>query len=501
MVSFFENLHLGYQVAFTATNLLYCFAGVFIGTLIGVLPGIGPTGAISLLLPITYGISPVSAIIMLSGIYYGAMYGGSTTSILVNIPGEAASVVTCMDGYQMALKGRAGPALGIAAFGSFIAGTIGIIVLMFVAQPLSVVALKFGPPEFFSIMILALTISTFLAHGSMVKAIIMIALGISLSQIGLDIVTARTRFTFGITDLEDGPGLIPIVMGLFGISEVLVNIGTSKNLDIFKEKIKGLLPNLRDWANSIGAIIRGTFLGFFLGILPGGGAVVSSFVSYAVEKKISKHPDKFGTGVIEGVAGPEAANNAASSGAFIPLFTLGIPANSVMALLLGALMIHGLQPGPLLINQHPEIFWGTIMSMYLGNALLLVLNLPLIGLWVQVLKVPYRILFPLILFFCLIGTYSVNNSVFDVIVMLIFGIVGFLFKKFKYEPAPLILAFILGSMLENSLRQSLLMSEGSFSIFFTRPISASSLIIVLLLLLSAILFRKRRQVIAELEEH
>lgn len=498
MTGFLENFSLGFNIVFSSTNLLYCFIGVFIGTLIGVLPGIGPAGTISLLLPVTFGISPVSSIIMLAGIYYGSQYGGSTTSILVNIPGEAASVVTCLDGYKMARKGRAGPALGIAAFGSFIAGTVGIILLMFLAEPLSGFALKFGPPEYFSLMILALTILTYLAQGSMIKAVIMAALGVSLSQIGMDIVTGHTRFTFGITELEDGVGLIPVVMGLFGIAEVLTNLEKSMDIEIFKTKIKGLLPNSKDWSDSIGAIFRGTFLGFFLGVLPGGGAVISSFVSYALEKKVSKHPDKFGTGVIEGVAGPESANNSATSGAFIPLFTLGIPANAVMALLLGALMLHGLMPGPLLIKERPEIFWGTIVSMYVGNVLLLILNLPLIGLWVRLLKVPYRILFPLILFFCVIGSYSINNSTFDVLVMLIFGIVGYLFRKFGYEPAPLIMAFILGPMLENSLRQSLLMSMGNFAIFFTRPIPATFVIIALLLLLSSIFLRKHRKVIAKL---
>ena len=370
MPGFFENLSLGCHVAFSAANLLYCFLGVFIGTLIGVLPGIGPVGTISMLLPVTFGISPTSAIIMLAGIYYGAQYGGSTTSILVNIPGEVTSVVTCLDGYQMARQGRAGPALGIAAFGSFIAGTIGTIILMFVAQPLSEIGIKFGPPEYFSLIILALALLSYLAHGSMIKAIIMAILGIGLSQIGIDVVTGRVRFTFGILDLEDGLGLVPVVMGLFGVGEVLVNLEESLDVEVFKAKIKGLLPNLRDWTESIGAIIRGTFLGFFLGVLPGGGAIISTFVSYALEKKLSKHPEKFGTGVIEGVAGPESANNAASSGAFIPLFTLGFPSNAITALLLGALIIHGVQPGPFLISKHPDIFWGTIMSMYIGNVML-----------------------------------------------------------------------------------------------------------------------------------
>ncbi|MEI9475208.1 MAG: tripartite tricarboxylate transporter permease [Deltaproteobacteria bacterium] len=498
MVNFIENIFLGSQVAFSIGNLGYCFVGVLIGTLIGVLPGIGPAGTISLLLPITFGMSPVSAIIMLSGIYYGAQYGGSTTAILINIPGEASAVMTCLDGYQMARQGRAGPALGIAAFGSFIAGTIGIIILMFLAQPLSGVALKFGPPEYFSLMVFALALLSYLARGSMIKAIVMATIGISLSEIGLDSVTGQTRFTFGIIDLEDGVGLVPMVMGLFGIAEVLANLRESMNFEVFQTKIKGILPNLKDWMSSIGPIFRGAFLGFFLGILPGSGATVSSFVSYALEKKLSKYPENFGTGVIEGVAGPESANNAASSGAFVPLFTLGLPTNSVMALLLGALMIHGLVPGPLIIQEHPDIFWGTIMSMYIGNAMLLVLNLPLIGIWVKLLKVPYRILSPFILFFCLIGSYSISNSTFDVLMMLIFGIIGYLIKMFKYEPAPLVLAFILGPRLETALRQSLLISGGNFLIFIIKPISASFLIVALLLLLSSLLWKKRRELIEKI---
>jgi putative tricarboxylic transport membrane protein len=495
---FFGNLSLGLHVAFSAANLLYCFIGVFIGTLIGVLPGIGPVGTISMLLPLTFGIDPTSAIIMLAGIYYGAQYGGSTTSILVNIPGEVTSVVTCLDGYQMTLQGRAGPALGIAAFGSFIAGTIGIIIVMFVAQPLSGVGIKFGPPEYFSLIILALTLLSYLAHGSMVKAIIMAILGASLSQIGIDVVTGRVRFTFGIIDLEDGLGLAPVFMGLFGVGEVLVNLEESLNIEVFKERIKGLLPNLRDWMESIGAIIRGTFVGFFLGVIPGGGAIISTFVSYALEKKLSKHPEKFGTGAIEGVAGPESANNAASSGAFIPLFILGLPSNAITALLLGALIIHGVQPGPFLISKHPDVFWGTIMSMYIGNVMLLILNLPLIGLWVKVLKVPYKILFPFLLLLCIIGSYSINNSNFDVFIMFIFGIMGYLFKKFDYEPAPLVMAFVLGPMLENSLRQSLLISGGSMLIFLTKPISVSCLIIALFILLSPILLKKSRRIRAKI---
>ncbi|MGA2954520.1 MAG: tripartite tricarboxylate transporter permease [Thermodesulfobacteriota bacterium] len=496
------NLYQGFQICLSPINLLYCFVGVLLGTLIGVLPGIGPGAAIALLLPTTFRVSPVSAIIMLAGIYYGAMYGGSTTSILVNIPGEAASVVTCIDGYQMARQGRAGPALGIAAFGSFIAGTLSVVGLMILAVPLSNIALQFGFPEYFAIMCLGLSIVSYLGRGSIFKSLLMAALGVSLSFVGMDVVVGKPRFDFGLLVLGDGVGLIPLLMGLFGIAEVFSNIEEKTQArEIFQTKIKGLLPTVRDWKDSLGAITRGSLLGFFLGILPGGGAVVSSFVSYAVEKKISKHPEKFGTGVIEGVAGPESANNAATGGAFIPLFVLGIPSNVAMALLLGALMIHGLQPGPLLLQQHPEIFWGTVASMYIGNAMLLVLNLPLIGLWVKLLKVPYKILFPMILLFCLIGAYSENNNASDMVVMLFFGFVGYLLRKYGYDLAPLVLAFVLGRQMEQAFRQSLILSDGSFLVFFTRPISAVAMALATFLLVSALIpaFKKKREKI-EVEE-
>lgn len=493
----FDYLGIGFSVALQPMNLVYCFVGVFIGTLVGVLPGIGPVGAMSLLLPITFNSTPEGAIIMLAGIYYGAMYGGSTTSILVNIPGEAASVVTCLDGYAMARQGRAGPALGISAFGSFIAGTLSVLGLMLLAPPLAKFALKFGPPEYFTLMVMGVTILTYLAHGSMSKALIMAALGLALGLIGLDSITASPRFTFNRLELLDGIGLVPIVMGLFGISEVLLNIEQGIHREVVKTSLKGLLPTAKDWKDSTGPISRGSLLGFFLGILPGGGAVISSFISYAIEKRISREPELFGKGAIAGVAGPEAANNAATGGAFIPLMTLGIPSNVVIAMLLGAFMIHGVTPGPLLMKQNPQIFWGVIVSMYVGNAMLLVLNLPLIGIWVKILKIPYKILFPLILMFCLIGVYSVSNSVFDIYIMLIFGIVGYLMKKFEYEGAPLVLAFVLGPMMENNLRKSLIMSQGDFSIFFTRPLAAISLIISIVLLLFPLipwLRRKREEI-------
>ena len=481
-IHLFNNIFMGFQVAFQPENLLFCFVGVLIGTLVGVLPGFGAVAAISLLLPATFHLSSVSAIIMLAGIYYGVQYGGSTTSILVNIPGEATSVVTCFDGYQMARQGRAGPALGIAVFGSFIGGTIGVIGLMLIAPTLAEIALKFGPPEYFSLMVAGLTLLTFLARGPKWKALLMGAFGLFLGCIGMDPMTGKVRFSLGIVELTDGIGLVPVAIGLFGISEVLLNVEQSVDRFTFKAKIKDLFPTLKDWAISIWAIVRGTVVGFFLGILPGGGAVISSFISYAIEKRISRHPEKFGTGAIEGVAAPESANNAATAGAFIPLFTLGIPANAVMAILLGALIIHGMQPGPLLLKEHPSLFWGTVASMYMGNVMLLILNLPLIPIWVKILKIPYPILFPLILVFCVIGAYTINNSVTEILIAIIFGLIGYLFKKFEYEPALLLLALVLGPMMEQALHRSLLYSSGEFTIFFTRPISAFLMLISCLLL-------------------
>jgi putative tricarboxylic transport membrane protein len=502
-MEFFANFITGFSVALQPINLMFCFLGVFIGTLIGVLPGIGPVGTMAILLPVTYGIPPTTAIIMLSGIYYGAQYGGSTTSILVNIPGEAASVVTTLDGYQMALKGRAGPALGIAAFGSFIAGTIGVIGLQLLAPPLVAVALRFGPPEYFSLMILGFVVLTYLAQKSMAKALMMAGVGIILGTIGLDTMTGMPRFTFRIPELLDGVGLAPLAMGLFGISEILLNVEKKIKQELLTTKVKGLFPTREDWRRSIGAIFRGSVSGFFLGILPGGGAVLGSFVSYALEKRISKHPEEFGKGAIEGVAAPESANNSAAQGAFIPLLTLGIPSNVVMAILLGALMIHNITPGPMLVKQHPQLFWGVISSMYMGNVMLLILNLPLIGLWVQLLRVPYAILFPLILYICLIGAYVINNSVIDVTIMLLCGVVGYLMRKFEYEPAPLVLAYVLAPMLENALRQSLILSGGSFGIFMVRPISAGCLVVAAALLVSSLLpmiRKKREEIVAEAKE-
>jgi putative tricarboxylic transport membrane protein len=479
----FHDLLYGLSIVLTLDNLFYCFMGSLIGTLVGVLPGLGPVAAMSILLPATMHIPPVSAIIMLAGIYYGAMYGGSTTSILVNIPGEAASVVTCLDGYQMARQGRAGVALGMSAMGSFIGGTLSVIALQMIAPPLAKFALMFGFPEYFALMCCGLVVLTFMARGSMVKALMMAAFGIFLGTIGTDLIVGTLKFTFGIKILMDGLGVVPVIMGLFGISEVLLNIEESVSRDIFKTKISNLFPNLKDWADSVAPILRGTGIGFFLGILPGAGPTVAAFTSYAIEKKTSKFPEKFGTGMIQGVAGPETANNAAVGGAFIPLLTLAIPSNPVMALLLGAFLTYGVQVGPLLIKNNPEIFWGVVTSMYVGNAMLLVLNLPLIGLWVKILKIPYAFLFPLILLFCVIGAYSINNNFHEVILMIIFGVVGYLMKKFDYEAAPLIMAMVLSPLVENSLRQSLLLSHGSFFIFFTRPISCVLMVTAIFLLI------------------
>lgn len=468
----FSYILYGFQVCLRPENIFYCFLGVLGGTLVGVLPGFGPISAIALLLPATFHLHPVAAIIMLAGIYYGSMYGGSTTSILVNIPGEAASVVTCLDGYQMALQGRAGPALGIAAFGSFIAGTFGIFLLAFSGAPIAEFALRFGPPEYFSLMCLALLVLTNLSGKSFTKALLVALGGLFLGTIGMDIFRGQPRFTLGLPILMDGIGLVPVLMGLYGVTEVLLNVEEGFKQTLVTKKIDHLLPNKEEWKESAKPILRGTLIGSILGVLPGGGVVLSSFVSYGVERKFSKHPEKFGKGAIEGVAGPESANNAAAQCGFIPLLTLGIPANVATAILLGALIIHGVQPGPMLLSTNPELFWGTIASMYVGNGMLLVLNLPLIGLWVQVLKVPYSLLFPIILLLCIVGVYVPNNSIAEVWIMILFGGIGYLFKKMDYEPAPMVMAMVIGPIFENAFRQSLLMSLGSFSIFFTRPISA-----------------------------
>ncbi len=501
-MSVFDSILLGLNVALQPVNLLFCFIGALCGTLIGVLPGLGPPASISLLLPITFVVPPTASIIMLAGIYYGAMYGGSTTSILVNIPGEAASVVTCLDGYAMARHGRAGPALGISAFGSFFGGTASVFGLAFLSVPLTSFALKFGAPEYFSMMILGIMLVIYIGKGSILKSLVVTGFGIFLGTIGTDLISGYQRFTFNVLEFADGIGIVPVCIGLFGISEVFMNIEEiTKKRTVFVSKagLRELLPTMQDWVRSKGPIVRGSVVGFFLGILPGGTPILASFASYALEKKFSKTPEKFGTGMIEGVAGPETANNAATTGAFIPLLTLGIPVNAVMGLVLGALIIHGVQPGPLLINSNPDLFWGVIVSMYIGNIMLLALNLPLIGAWVQILKVPYPILFPLILLFCLIGSYTLNNSLYELGLAIFFGILGFIMRKCDYEVAPLVLSLILSPMIENNLRQSLLMSDGSPLIFVRRPISATFLTVTLIVIVLSLIpwIRRRKPVLKE----
>ena len=488
-----NNLATGFAVALTPINLLYCFLGSFIGTAIGVLPGLGPPATIALLLPVTYGIPATSAVILLAGIFYGAMYGGSTTSILLNIPGEAASVVTCLDGYQMARQGRAGVALAISAFASFIAATFSILGLMLLAPPLAAFALKFGPPENFALLVLGLMMVGYLAGASMTKGLMMACIGLLLGMVGLDPIMGTQRFTYGVFKLSEGFEFILVAMGLFGIGEILVNVEQTIKAKILQTKIRGLLPNREEWLASLAPITRGSLLGFFVGVLPGGGAIISSFISYALEKKLSKQPERFGKGAIEGVAAPEAANNGAATGSFIPLLTLGIPGNASIAMIFAALLIHGIRPGPLLVTERPEVFWGLVASMYIGNLMLLVLNLPLIGLWVKLLRVPYSLLAPLILTFVIVGAYSVNNSIFDVGITIAFGLFGYLMRKFNFEPAPLVLAMILGPQLEASLRRSLIYSRGDLGVFFERPIAAVLLALALLMLLSPLFRRPLRR--------
>jgi len=486
----FQGLADGFGIAFSLNNLLFALIGALLGTMVGILPGLGPSATISLLLPLSFKIgSPVSSIIMMAGIFYGAMYGGSTTSILVNIPGEAASVVTCIDGYQMAKKGRAGPALGIAAIGSFIAGTIGVIGLTFVAPPLAEFALSFGPPEYFSLTLLGLLMATLIGGDSVVKGLIMVVAGLLMGSVGLDPISGAIRFTWGIHMLQEGIDFVTMAMGLFGIGEILFNLERVLKTNLVTQKITHLWPSLKDWADSKWAIIRGSFIGFFIGILPGGGAVISSLASYAVEKKMSKNPQEFGKGAIQGVAGPESANNAAASASFIPLLTLGIPGNAAIAMIFAALLIQGVTPGPFLISEKPDIFWGVIASMYIGNAMLLILNLPLVGVWVQLLRVPYSILAPVIVLFCCVGVYSSRNSAFDIWVMGVFGVIGYFLRKLDFEAGPMILAFVLGPILENGLRQSLLMSAGSPLIFITRPISGSLIAILVFFILTQVVYR------------
>jgi putative tricarboxylic transport membrane protein len=486
-----QHIIQGFGSATQPLNLAFCFIGVLIGTFVGVLPGIGPVTGIALLLPMSYGMNPVSAIILLSGIYYGTMYGGTITSVLLCIPGEPASVVTCFDGYQMALQGRAGPALGIAAFGSFIGGSIAILGMAAIAPPLARFALKFGPVETFSIMALGITLVTYVSRFSVRKAIIVAAFGIIIASVGQDFLTGVRRLTFGFSGLQEGVGLIPVVMGLYGVSEILANAEKTLDLDVFKEKIKNILPSRADWRRSFLPISRGTAIGFFLGLIPGAGPTVSTFVSYGIEKKLSKHPERFGKGAIEGVAAPETANNAAAQAAFIPLLTLGIPSTATIAILYGALMIQGVTPGPMLISKHPELFWALTASMWVGNIMLVILNVPLIGIWVKLLRIPYHYLAPNIMLFCIIGAYCIRNTFVDVLIMLVFGVIGYLMNKFDYEPAPIAMMLVLGPRLEETFKQSLIMSGGSFGIFFSTTISVVSLGIALFLLMTPLFTKKK----------
>lgn len=490
-----SSLSLGFSVITTPENLLFCLTGVLIGTLIGVLPGLGPVATIAMLLPLTFGFKPVSSLIMLSGIYYGAAYGGSTTAILVNLPGEAASIVTCLDGHRMAQQGRAGAALAVAALGSFFAGCVGTLAIALFGPALASFAERFSSPEYFSLMVLGLTSATILAHGSVLKAVAMILLGLFLGLVGVDVSTGVQRFTFNIPELSDGLGFVPIAMGLFGISEIMLSLEKGQARQILASKISRLWPTKMEFKTAWPAVVRGTFLGSIIGVLPGGGAVLSSFASYTMEKRIAKDPSRFGKGAIEGVAGPESANNAASQTSFIPLLTLGIPSNAVMALMMGAMIIQGIAPGPRVMQEQPELFWGMVASMWVGNLLLVVINLPLIGVWVRLLRVPYRFLFPIILVLCCIGVYSLNNSPFEVVIMMIFGFLGYVFAKTGCEGAPFLLGFILGPLMEENLRRAMMISRGDPMVFLNRPISAVLLAISLLLLLSVILpfVRKKRE--------
>jgi TctA family transporter len=480
--SLFSNLALGMGVALTWQNLLYCLAGCLLGTLIGVLPGIGPVTTIAMLLPITFTLPPISALIMLAGIYYGAQYGGSTTAILVNIPGESSSVVTCLDGYQMARQGRAGPALGISALGSFAAGTFSTAVIAVAAPPLAEVALKFGPAEYFALMSTGLILAVVLARGSVIKAIAMVLLGLLLGLVGTDVNSGTQRFSFGISELSDGIGFVAVAMGMFGFTEIIRNLELAENREIFTAKVGNLLPSWEEIKICTPAVIRGTILGSILGVLPGGGALLASFAAYTVEKKLSKNKDMFGKGAIEGVAAPESANNAGAQTSFIPLLTLGIPSNAIMAMMIGAMMIQGIAPGPQIMTERPQLFWGMIASMWIGNLMLVILNLPLIGMWIKLLEVPYRLMFPAILLFCGIGVYSLQNSAFDVMMTAIFGVFGYVCLRLESEPAPLMLGFILGPLMEENLRRAMLLSRGDPMVFFQRPISATLLVISFIML-------------------
>jgi putative tricarboxylic transport membrane protein len=481
------NLGLGFETALSPWNLVYCFIGVLLGTAVGVLPGLGPVPTIAMLLPLTFGLPPVSALIMLAGIYYGAQYGGSTTAILINLPGESSSVVTAIDGYQMAKQGRAGKALATAALGSFFAGSVATLILAVAAPPLAEVALEFGPAEYFSLMVLGLVASVALASGSLLKAFTMIVLGLLLGLVGTDVETGTPRFTFDLPELADGLNFVALSMGVFGLGEIIRNLEHEHTRSVMVRHVSGMMLSKEDFRRIAGPVLRGTALGSLLGILPGGGAMLSSFAAYTMEKRLSKHGGEFGKGAIEGVAAPEAANNAGAQTSFIPMLTLGIPSNPVMALMIGALIIQGITPGPNVVTDEPALFWGMIVSMWVGNALLVLLNLPLIGMWVRMLTIPYHLLFPAIIAFCCIGVYSVNNNPFDVYAMALFGLVGYLFIKLDFEPAPLLLGFVLGPMLEENLRRAMIISRGDATVFFTRPLSLALLAIALAVLIVVLL--------------
>jgi putative tricarboxylic transport membrane protein len=494
----FANLAFGFGVAFSLQNLAYCFIGVLVGTLIGVLPGIGPLATIAMLLPITFNVPPVAALIMLAGIYYGAQYGGSTTAILVNLPGETGAVITCIDGYQMARQGRAGPALAIAAIGSFCAGTIGTLLIALFGPPLAEAALHFGSPEYFSLMLMGLVAAAVLTQGEIVKSLAMVTMGLLLGIVGSDVNSGIQRFTFDINELSDGIGFVVVAVGVFALGEIIGNLGASEERHVFSSRLTSLFPTKDDIRRSVGPILRGTGLGAFFGVLPGTGPAVAALSSYMLEKKLAADPSRFGRGAIEGVAGPEAANNADAQCKFIPMLTLGLPASGVMALMLGALTIQGIQPGPQVMTAKPELFWGLIASMWIGNLMLIVLNLPLVGLWVSMLRVPYRLLFPAIMAFSAIGIYSVNNSALEVYLAALFGVVGFVWMKLGFSPTPMLLGFVLGPMMEENLRRSLLMARGDVSVFFRRPISLGFMIATVLILIAftAPMLRKRRAEVA-----
>jgi len=484
----------GFAIAFQPDNLWYAFLGCLVGTLVGVLPGIGPLSGISILLPVTFGLNATQAVIMLAGIYYGSQYGGSTTSILMRIPGEASSVMTCIDGNAMARRGRAGAALCIAAVGSFAAGTFGVLMLTVVAPPLATLALKFGPPEYTALLVLGLIFLAYMSSTSLVRTLLMACLGLLFGMIGIDNMTGHFRYSFDLAELGDGIGIVPVAVGLFGLGEILATPSHKVTGDVIKPKMSELLPNRQEWREAAMPIARGTVLGFIIGIIPGSAHIISSFLSYALERRLSKHPEQFGKGAVAGVAGPESANNSASTGAFVPMLALGIPTGPITAVLMGALMVHGVNAGPQLVTEHPDVFWGFVASMYVGNLMLLALNLPLVSVFVSVLRIPYAYLYPLIIMFCVVGVYEVSHSVIDVWIMLIMGVIGYALRKFSFDPAPLVLGLVIAPLFEQSLRQSLIMSNGNYLIFLSRPISLGLIIVCAILLgLSALAFMLKRR--------